>query len=398
MCNNVQLIYLINCTIMHIFYIFGVMLHYLISQTQQKKLQDLSVAYDRIERLADSLPDEKRNFVSNQSIISNIGASTRIENALLTDIEVEWVDTVIKTEPHLEYVNRERYIKDKLSKDKERSVEEVAGYRNALLLVFFSPEEFHSLSVSAIKGLHREMLKYYRHADYHLGDFKTIPNTVLETDLTTGQSTTVLKTADPGIITETAMAELVSWYNEEINENPWTVAVAVELVFRFLAIHPFQDGNGRLSRLLFHAALMAPPHSTFRRSEPLCAIDRTIEQSRKQYYHVLRRCSDGAFSPDPAQYSYEYFLDYMIEALGHSTENFTYYCRKYEHHQELSDASLRILSCFKSEPERLLTTRELVDRAEMPRRTVIYSLNRLLDTGFIQRQGKGAASRYRLIF
>ena len=61
----------------------------------------------------------------------NIGASTRIENALLTDIEIEWINTVIKTEPHLEYANRERFIKSKLSKDKSRSIEEVAGCRNA---------------------------------------------------------------------------------------------------------------------------------------------------------------------------------------------------------------------------------------------------------------------------
>jgi Fic family protein len=374
------------------------MLHYTLSSKQQRQLHDLSMAFARIAHTAGSFPEEKHSFVASQSIISNIGASTRIENALLTDIEVEWMDTVIKTEPHLEYINKERFIKDKLSKDKERSVEEVAGYRNALLLVFFSPEEFHRLSISTIKGLHREMLKYHRHANYYLGDFKTIPNTVLETDLSTGQSSIVLKTADPGIVTETAMMELVSWYNDEINENPWTLAVAVELVFRFLAIHPFQDGNGRLSRLLFHAALTTPQHSAYRGSANLCAIDRTIERSRKHYYHVLRRCSDGIFNPDPSGYLYAFFLDYMIDTLEKSVENFNYYSAKYEHLLELSNASIGILDCFKNEPERFLSTRELTEQAGIPRRTVIYCLNKLLDTGFIRRQGKGASCRYRLLF
>jgi Fic family protein len=181
-------------------------------------------------------------------------------------------------------------------------------------------------------------------------------------------------------------------------ENPWVIAVAAEFVFRFLAIHPFQDGNGRLSRLLFHLALMARENSVYRGSAPLCAIDRTIEQSRKRYYYVLQRCSDGVFSPDPGAYRYAFFLDYLIEVLEKSLENFSYYEKKYEHYQQLSKTALRILNCFKSEPEQSFATGAIVELSGIPRRTAVYSLNTLLDYGFVNREGKGRGSRYRLVF
>ncbi|OGS35864.1 MAG: hypothetical protein A2293_07355 [Elusimicrobia bacterium RIFOXYB2_FULL_49_7] len=374
------------------------MLHFELSQNQQRKHQQLTLQYDRISQQAAAFSEEKRTFVSLQSQISNIGASTRIENALLTDIEIEWIDTVLKTEPHLEYQNRERFIKNKLAKDKSRSIEEVAGYRNAIQLVFSAPEMFFPLSISQIKGLHREILRFSADANHYSGDFKKIPNTVIETNHATSQTRSVLKTAAPGIITETAMQDLLTWYNQEIVENSFTLAVAVELVFRFLAIHPFQDGNGRLSRLLMHIALLSPENSVFRASVPLCAIDRSIEQTRKKYYEVLQRCSGGIFSPEPGDYSYGFFLDYIFEMLLKSPAHFDHYCTKYDRYQALSATAVKVLDSFKNRPEQPVATRELMADLPIPRRTLIYSLNSLLEAGFIQRAGKGPGSRYRLIF
>jgi Fic family protein len=374
------------------------MLHVTLSETQRHRLQNLAVTYDRIGQVAQSLSEDERSHILTQSMISNIGASTRIENAVLTDVEIEWIDTVLKSEPHLEFANREAFIADKLSQDKQRSIEEVAGYRNAIQIAFLSPEAFQPMSVSAIKGMHREMLRYYADASHHQGDFKTVPNTVLEIDHATGRQRTVLKTADPGAITETAMADLAAWYNEQMPTDPWVVPTAVEFVYRFLVIHPFEDGNGRVSRLLFHCALMAPARSAFRHSAPLCAIDRAIEQTRRSYYHVLARCSGGVFSPDPSAYDYSFFLDYMIDILERSHENFNRCRERYRRLHDLPEAALKVLSCFRSEPELQLTTRDLIERTSIPRRTVVYSANKLLAGGFIQRHGKGPASRYRLVF
>jgi Fic family protein len=374
------------------------MLHYELSQAQIKRHQQLTLAFDRISRQAETFPESKTNYIALQSLISNIGASTRIENAMLTDVEIEWMDTVIKTAPHLEYARREKFIKNKLAKDKSRSIEEVAGYRNAAQILLSSPDMFAPLSVSKVKGLHREMLKYHAEAGHHAGDFKKMPNTVLEIEHSTGRARNVLKTADPGVITESAMRDLVEWYNKEISENAFTVAIAVEFVFRFLAIHPFQDGNGRISRLLMPMALTAPADAVFRDSLHLCGLDRCIEQTRKKYYLVLQRCSGGVFNPDPSAYHYGYFLDYMFEMLWKSLDNFSYYCAKYDSFQALSATAVKVLDCFKSRPEQPLATRDLLEEIPIPRRTLIYAMTGLLDAGFIQRSGKGAGSRYRLVF
>jgi Fic family protein len=374
------------------------MLNYQIQTKQLLKLQSLLLSFGKAETLILSYSEKKRNYIKTQSMISNIGASTRIENAILTDVEIEWINTTISTEPHNEYGNKEQYIKDKLSKDKERSIEEVAGYRKALQLVLNIYNDLYPLKISDIKGLHREILYYYKKASHYIGEFKTQPNSVIETELHTGKTNIVLKTADPGVITMTSMDDLVSWFNKEINENPWPVAVVAEFIFRFLAIHPFQDGNGRLSRLLFQLALMIHKGSNFDIVLPYIALDRAIELTRGKYYYVLRKCSGGYFNPDPTSYSYEYILDYMIEVLDKSLNNLKYYDDKYEKYMTLSETALKVLNCFKEEPEKTIKTKDIITKTNIPRRTVIYALNTLKDISFIQQMGKGAGSRYKLTF
>jgi Fic family protein len=362
------------------------------------KMQQVNIAFQQVENRISAWSEDRLLFVKKQSMISNIGASTRIENAVLTDAEIEWIETTITREPHAEYRNKEVHIKDKLSKDKERSIEEVVGYRRAIQLVYDLYQDFFPLKISDIKGLHREMLKYYSHADYYKGEFKKQSNSVIEIDYSTGKKTHVLKTAAPGPITSAAMRDLVSWYNKEINTCTWGPAAAVEFVFRFLAIHPFQDGNGRLSRLLFQLALMTRQEINFSRVLPLIAVDRSIEQTRSRYYAVLRKGSGGLFRQDPEEYNYGFFLDYMTEMLLKSFDNLKYYEKKYDRYASLSQTAVNVLECFKESPEQNLKTNDIILKTETPRRTVIYALNKLKEGGFIQKLGKGAGTRYKLVF
>ena len=87
------------------------------------------------------------------------------------------------------------------------------------------------------------------------------------------------------------MADLIAWYNRTIREHPWPLLVATEFVFRFLAIHPFQDGNGRLGRALFLLALMQGDDPEFSGVIRFISIDRQIERHRPLYYAApgLRR-------------------------------------------------------------------------------------------------------------
>jgi len=371
---------------------------YNLKPEQGKKLKSLLSDFEKTAFVLNKFSEEKKTYIKQSSFISNIGASTRIENAILTDVEIDWIDTEIKKDGRENFAVEEKFIKNKLSADKERSIEEVAGYRGCLKIIYDQHKDFLHLKEIDIKAFHKEILKYYSRADYHLGDYKKHTNKVIEKDFVTGKEIVVLDPALPGIFTEDSMKQLIDWYNSALNNEVWPAAVAVEFILRFLAIHPFQDGNGRISRLLFQLILICSDDKCFNKVIPYVGLDRCIEQTRSQYYKVLKKSTDGKFQKNPKKYKYNYFFNYMTDILRNSLNNFDYYVKKYENYTTLSNNSLDILKCFKNEPEVNLQTRDIVNKLGIPRRTVIYSLNSLSDKGFIQRLGQGRALRYKITF
>lgn len=328
-----------------------------------------------------------------------VGASTRIENAVLTDPEIDWIDTVLTKDGHPSaFAKNLDLIENKLSKDRERSIEEVVGCRDLLLLVYEQSGDFFPLTESVLRGFHHELLKYYPGASHHLGRYKTVTNSVVERNAKTGEERAVFQTADPGPLTETAMSDLVSWYNQALPTNPWGVAVACELVFRFLAIHPFQDGNGRLGRALFLLALLQSPDKDVSQVARYIAIDRQIERHKREYYAALQRSSSGKYHQDPTEYRYEYFLNYMIKVLKLALDDIAVYRKTYAAIQSLSPAAKAVLEGLKGYPEKRLSTKDLLELTRLPRRTVVYSLGTLIKFGLIQRYGQGAGVRYQIVF
>ncbi len=374
------------------------MLSYNVSDESVKKLKEINQKFEHSRLILATFSEDKKAFIRNQSYISNIGASTRIENAILTNEEIEWIDTEILSEPHQEFLNKKEFILNKISKDKERSLEEVAGYRNSLHIIFTTYKYLYPLKEADLKGLHREMLKYYSKAEHFAGEYKTQSNSVIEKNQANNKINTVLKTADPGVITETSMRDLLTWYNENLRTFPWVVSVAAEFIFRFLAIHPFQDGNGRLSRLLFQLTLISTDEACFQEIVPYLGLDRNIEKTRKEYYLMLRKCSNGVFSVDSTKYQYQYLLDYFCKILLDSLKNIDFYAQKYDNYLQLSNTAFKVLACFKSEPEITMQTKDLVFKLNIPRRTIIYSLETLVEKNFLQKLGQGAGLRYKLIF
>lgn len=365
-----------------------------------KKLSDLAAEKATFLSLQDQ---ETRDAVHKYARISNIGSSTRIENAILTDTEVLWIDeTLIKDGRPTAFLKEKKYIEDKLSKDKERSIEEVAGCRAMLEIVYSQAEDLFPLSQNTICGLHRELLQYYPPAEYYLGRYKTAPNNVVEKITSDGRILSVrdaLKTADPGPITETAMHDLVDWYNNIFLDFPWAIAVAVEFVFRFLAIHPFQDGNGRVGRALFTLCLLQSGDKILKQVTPCLAIDRHIERHRTEYYLVLRQCSGGIFSSDPTKYEIGRFLSFMIKIIVEALEtDIDYYTNKYKLFLGLSKTQKSVLDCFYNYPEKRLQLKDIMEFTELPKRTTINALNRLLKEKFIQKYGRGPATNYQLTF
>jgi Fic family protein len=189
----------------------------------------------------------------------------------------------------------------------------------------------------------------------------------------------------------------VEWYNSSIREYHWSLLVATEFVFRFLAIHPFQDGNGRLGRALFLVALMHGDDSLGQLVRYI-SIDRQIERHRALYYSVLREASRGKFQPDVREYILEPLAWFFLKMLQLAMEDVSLLRERYAALQRLSESAARVLACFKSAPEKRLQVAELVAETGLPRRTVQNGLASLLKANFLQRLGAGPASRYQLIF
>ena len=235
---------------------------------------------ERVAREIEGLSQEERAWLHRWALISTVGASTRIENAVLTDAEVEWVDTTLSDDGRPSaFAAKKTVILDKLSKDRERSIEEVVGCRELLSLVYLQAEEMFPLTETLIRGLHKELLRHYPAAERYAGRYKASPNQVVSVNHDTGEQRIVLDPTPPGPQTEAAMQDLVGWYNTTIKVHPWPLLVASEFVFRFLAIHPFQDGNGRLGRALFLLALMHADDPALQRTVRFISIDRQCQSA-----------------------------------------------------------------------------------------------------------------------
>ena len=331
--------------------------------------------------------------------VSMIGASTRIENALLTDIEVNWLDTILTIDGKSTAFNRNRnLIEGKLSKDRERSIEEVAGCRAMLLLIYSNSIDFLPLKENDLRALHYELMSPYKKAIPYAGKYKIQSNSVIEQNQSTKESHIVFKTADPGPITSASMHDLLKWYNSSISVSSWQIAITSELVYRFLAIHPFQDGNGRLGRAMFLISLLHSKSRIISFVGKYLAIDRYIEKYKEEYYYVLNHCSDGSFKEDPRQYKIKFFLKFMIKVLDEAMDGIDIYRNKFTTEKQLSATAILILNCFKENPAIRLTTSIIMKETNLPRRTVVYTLNNLLHANIIQKYGKGSSSRYQLCF
>ena len=355
----------------------------------------LAEKYKDFEALS---PDEIK-YVHRCAFIGNIGASTRIENAVLTDQEIEWVDTTLNDYGKATvFEEKKSFILDKLSKDRERSLEEVVGCRQVLTTVYLQADALFPLSEVTIRGLHHDLLRYYPEASSYAGGYKTTPNRVVSINHETGEERVVLEPYPPGIITATAMSELIKWYNTAIREYPWPILVATEFIFRFLAIHPFQDGNGRLGRALFILALLHSGDKYLTSITPYIAIDRHIEQNHTLYYSILHQCSEGKFKADHTQYKLEPLAWFFINILESSLADIEIYRKRYNNLQKLSESALTVLNCFRSSLEKRLKVGNIVEKTGLPRRTVQYALKTLTKQELLQLLGRGAGSRYQLVF
>ncbi len=379
--------------------VLDIMLSFRPSQKIEKELKNLHGLLAETYAGLEHATSEERQYLNKCALISNIGASTRIENAVLTDAEIEWVDTELSSDGKTTaFEEKKEFILNKLSKDRERSVEEVVGCRDVLTKIYLQAKEFQPVTEAIIRGLHHELLRHYAPAIHHAGNYKSVVNRVVLKNHDTGNERIVLEPTPPGVMTDMAMRELVDWFNATITEYPWPLLTAIEFVFRFLAIHPFQDGNGRLGRALFLLILLQSDDKYLAEVIPYISIDRRIEQNKMQYYTVLHQCSDGKFQSDPTRYKYDSLTWFFLKIFKSAIEDIDVYRQRYSNLQQLSEAAHTVLGCFKSSPEKKLKVADIESMVALPRRTIQYALKTLTEQQFLQKLGKAAGSRYQLVF
>ncbi|MFT3902290.1 MAG: Fic family protein [Niabella sp.] len=221
--------------------------------------------------------------------IESIGSSTRIEGATLTDQEVR------------------ELLKDiKITKLKTRDEQEVIGYYEVLELIYDNYADIN-LSESYIKQLHQMLLKYSNKDERHRGTYKFLSNKVVAT-YPTGEQRTIFATTEPALVAG-EMQELVEWTNEQLEQkNIHQLIVIGSFIYDFLSIHPFQDGNGRLSRLLTTLCLLQNDYSFVQ----YISFENHIEQNKKAYYEALM---NGQKNRGTDNERIELWLIFFLESL-----------------------------------------------------------------------------------
>jgi Fic family protein len=218
-------------------------------------------------RALGTLAPERLKALRRVATIESIGSSTRIEGSKLTDREVERL-----------LANLE------IKKFDTRDEQEVAGYAEAMETIFHAWRDI-PITENHIKQLHRDLLRYSEKDERHRGEYKTLSNSVAAFDENGKQIGIVFETAAP-FDTTRLMAELGAWLDEvrELKRTHPLLVVAVFIVV-FLEIHPFQDGNGRLSRVLTTLLLLQAGYAYV----PYSSLESVIENSKEGYYLGLRQ-------------------------------------------------------------------------------------------------------------
>jgi Fic family protein len=194
--------------------------------------------------------------------VRSVGASTRIEGSKLTDDEVQIL---------LDNLS--------ISKLEERDEQEVAGYFDALDIISASYPDM-AISESTIKHLHNILMKYSKKDEWHRGNYKQHSNAVEATRID-GSKQIIFQTKAPGIATEDAMRNLIAWWETDHSTHP--IVKCALFSYDFVSIHPFQDGNGRLSRLIATLLLLKNGYTWTQ----YVSFEHEIEHRKNEYYQEL---------------------------------------------------------------------------------------------------------------
>ena len=321
-------------------------------------------------RLTHALLPQAIERLTQSVIITSTGASNRIEGNRLSDEEV-----------------RALYRSMRIQSFRTRDEQEVAGYLQILQTVFDHYDDI-PVSESSILYLHQTMLAFSDKDQRHLGQYKFGPNRVDAKDLD-GNVVGVIFDPTPPHLTRKEIQELVGWYDWAIVEKfRHPLILIANFIFECLAIHPFQDGNGRTSRLLTNLMLLRQGY----RFTTLVSHEGLVEQNKAVYYLALNETQQSWKHPeeDLSPWLLFFFDIFHQQALQAQTllesDQFEY---------RLSEKQLQFWQWAKQ--QEVFSRKSAIDALGFAPRTVEDMTRKLLDMGKLERLGQGRATRYRVL-
>jgi Fic family protein len=224
--------------------------------------------------------------------IESIGSSTRIEGAQLTNDEIkELLDNL------------------EITKLKTRDQQKVIGYYDILEIINESYSDIE-LTKNYIQQLHQRLLKYSAKDERHRGNYKNLSNKVVA-NYPDGTQKVIFNTTEPHLV-DIEMTDLIDWTNQQLKSNEIHPLVVIGLfIYEFLSIHPFQDGNGRLSRLLTNFLLIKYRYQFAQ----YISFESLIEQKKKTYYEALMNGQKDRYSDSEKIDTWILFFLQSLETL-----------------------------------------------------------------------------------
>lgn len=303
-------------------------------------------------------------------LITSTGASTRIEGAHLADSDVEKLMKGIATQ---KFSNRDK--------------QEVKGYYELLRNVFDAWQHIR-LSENTTKHFHKEMLKYVEKDERHRGEYKKKENKVTMVD-SSGKPIGILFDTTPAYLTPKEMIELVEWTQNALKEKKLHPLLIIgNFAVEFLNIHPFEDGNGRLSRILTNLLLLKEGYLYV----PYISHEKLVEDNKPEYYMALRKSQKTLKGKHENIFPW---LDFFLSVFFKQSKMAVDLLSAENIEKLLSPKQLAVWQYLLSVEE--ATPLEISKKAKVARPTVNQAIDKLLSFKKIERIGLGRSTRYRKI-
>jgi len=317
-----------------------------------------------------TLSPDRLKMLKKSATIESIASSTRIEGVQLTDAQVETLLSSLRKKSF-----------------KSRDEEEVVGYSDAMDFILESFEDL-KITENHIKQLHAILLKHSSKDIRHRGEYKKLDNHVVAIDAKGKEIGVIFKTATP-FKTPMKMADLIEWTNKafELKEIHPLIITGIFIVV-FLAIHPFQDGNGRISRILTNLLLLKLGYSYIQYS----SLESIIEDNKDAYYKNLRDCQ---ITLEAKKIKFENWILFFLKSLKKQKDNLEKKVKAEKILQEnFHELHLEILKILKN--YNCLPVSEIQRLSGANRNTLKVKLRELVEMKKIKTFGKGRGVVYEI--